>query len=86
MLVLQYKILPLVSDLGSTSDFSIGGQQIQQNVSSTPLLALILVQSFFTGFVIGKISEGTMKDGVKHSFILLAITLVISTGVSALFG
>jgi len=53
---------------------------------SMPLFIMLLIQSFFAGLVIGKISEGSVKKGIKHSFILLAITLLITTGARALFG
>jgi len=86
MLVLEFKILPLVTDLGGGE--GIGGmaaKEISTDDFSMPLFIMLLVQSFFAGLVIGKISEGTMKRGIKHSFILLAITLLITTGAKALF-
>ena len=86
MLVLQFKILPLVYDLSGAGGLSLSIQSVSPDASSKPLFILILVQSFFTGFVIGKISEGSFKDGIKHSFILLALTLIITTGVNAFFG
>lgn len=81
MLVLQYKILPLAQQLtqsGSTEASVATGSMY------LPMFILLLVQSFFTGLVIGKISEGSFKDGVKHSFILIAIAL-ITTGISRVF-
>jgi hypothetical protein len=50
-----------------------------------PMFVTIIVQSFFAGLVIGKISEGTLWAGVKHSFILIAITLLVVTGARVLF-
>ena len=93
MLVLEYNILPLVGDLSDPAKF-IGSTKLGLNVGaggmikdfSTPLFVMILVQSFFTGLVIGKISEGDIKRGFKHSFILLALTLLITTGARAFFG
>ena len=49
-------------------------------------LYLILVQGFFTGFVIGKLSEGSIKAGVKHSFTLMFLAFLISAGANALLG
>ncbi|MCK4996821.1 type II secretion system F family protein [Candidatus Pacearchaeota archaeon] len=86
MLVLEFKILPLVTDLGAGE--GIGGANstpVDSDDFSMPLFVMLLVQSFFAGLVIGKISEGTIKNGIKHSFILLAITLLITTGAKALF-
>jgi len=87
MLVLEFKILPMVYDISAVEGLSVGsGAGMDQGSFSTPLLAMILVQSFFAGLVIGKISEGTIKRGIKHSFILLALTLLITTGFRAIFG
>jgi hypothetical protein len=45
-----------------------------------------LSQGFFAGLVIGKISEGSIKSGLKHSLALVAMALIISTGARAFFG
>jgi hypothetical protein len=34
-------------------------------------LYLLVAQGFFAGLVIGKLGEGSIKAGVKHSFILM---------------
>lgn len=92
MLVLDIKILPLTEDLADTKDLGLSsgspglGSGGSAGGFSTPLFVMILIQSFFAGLVIGKISEGSLKDGIKHSFILVAITLLITTGVKTLFG
>ncbi|MBC8435301.1 type II secretion system F family protein [archaeon] len=89
ILVLQLYILPLTAGL-STGE-GIGGLGGESQTSSPdsdlsqPLFGLLLAQAFFAGLVIGKISEGNLKAGVKHSFILLALALLISSGASALF-
>lgn len=90
MLVLQYSILPLVTDLSLPSgevglSFGVGNPGNLTNFS-TPLFVMLLFQSFFAGLVIGKISEGSIRNGYKHSFILLAIALLVTTGARALFG
>jgi len=90
MLVLEFKILPLVSNLtggeGGAGPLSTSTENIDPSTFAKPLLIMLLVQSFFAGLVIGKTSEGSIKDGIKHSLILLAITLLASTGSTALFG
>lgn len=89
MLVLEFKILPLVTDLalgGDVSGMSFKPNSMSPEDFAMPLLVMLLVQSLFAGLVIGKISEGSIKDGIKHSFILLAITLLVTTGSRALFG
>ncbi len=86
MLVLEFKILPLVSNLsGNSPGLNVEAQKIDPSEFSTPLFVMILVQSFFAGLVIGKISEGSVRDGIKHSFILLVITLLMTTGARVLF-
>jgi len=85
MLVLEFRILPLVSELSSTDGLSVNAGNVNPNQFSTPLFVLIIVQSIFAGLVIGKISEGTIRRGIHHSFILLVITLLITTGAKAFF-
>ncbi len=85
MLVLEFKILPLVSDLGGTEGLAISTSSMDPDEFSMPLFVMLLVQSFFAGLVIGKISEGSVKSGFKHSFILLALTLLVTTGAKAFF-
>src|SRR3989344_255888 len=90
MLVLEYKILPLVTDLSIPSGetgLNVGiGQRGGIENFSTPLFIMIFIQSFFAGLVIGKISEGSIKQGYKHSFILLSLTLLITTAARAVWG
>jgi archaeal flagellar protein FlaJ len=86
MLVLEFKILPLVSDLQSTEGMALSVNAMDSEAFSFPLFVMLLVQSFFAGLVIGKISEGSLQSGVRHSFILLTITLLVTTGARVLFG
>lgn len=96
MLVLEFKIVPIMSNLGtissgSTLDFGaassvIGGASGASVLDfSTPFLLLLLTQGFFAGLVIGKISEGSVKAGLRHSFILVAISWIMSKGADLLF-
>lgn len=86
MLVLEFKILPLVSDLSGAEGLTVSVKSLDPDSFSMPLFVMLLVQSLFAGLVIGKISEGSVKNGIKHSFILLVTTLLITTGVRALLG
>lgn len=87
MLILEFKILPMIPAGGDFAEgLSIKTATITPTNFAMPLMIMLLVQSFFSGLVIGKISEGSLKDGIKHSFILLAITLLIKTGAKAVFG
>lgn len=86
MLILEFKIIPMIPSGQDISGLSIKIESMNPSDFAMPLLILLIVQAFFSGLVIGKISEGSLKDGVKHSFILLALTLLIKTGVTALLG
>jgi archaeal flagellar protein FlaJ len=89
MLVLEFKILPLVMDLGEGEVSGLTGPSVEKmnpEDFAMPLFIMLLVQSTFAGLVIGKISEGSVKNGIKHSFILLTITLLVTTGAKALLG
>lgn len=86
MLVMEFKILPLVSDLQTGEGLSVSISQMNPEEFSMPLFVMLLVQSFFAGLVIGKISEGTIRAGIRHSFILLTVTLLITMGARVLFG
>ncbi len=86
MLVMEFKILPLVSDLQQGEGLSLNVHAVDSANFSMPLFVMLLVQSFFAGLVIGKISEGTIRAGIRHSFVLLTVTLLVTTGTRALFG
>jgi len=86
MLVLEIKILPLVSGISDAEGLQISTADASSGDFSTPLFVMLIVQSVFAGLVIGKISDGSIKKGIRHSFILLATTLLITTGAKALFG
>ncbi|MEA3414256.1 MAG: type II secretion system F family protein [Nanoarchaeota archaeon] len=91
ILVLQFQIIPMVSGMGdlggslgigslSSSKIAVDQQQI-----SNSFLYLILVQGFFTGLIIGKLAEGNIKSGVKHSFGLMFLSFIISTLANIIF-
>ncbi len=100
MLVMQFKVLPIASQMGaemmgsSTDSSSIGssfgglmgGSRATPEQMARPFLWLLVAQGFFAGLVIGKLSEGSMKAGLKHSFILLVISFLIQTGANLFFG
>lgn len=96
MLVMQFKILPLtagVSSVGTLSSGDIGayidggaGGGASANAAASlarPLFYLLIVQGFFSGLTIGKISEGSLKAGIKHSIILIVMALMITSGARA---
>lgn len=52
-----------------------GGGNLQENISlyETWFSRLVFIQALFSGIIIGKLSEGELKAGLKHSAILFAI-------------
>lgn len=94
MLVMQFKILPLtagITPIGSVSatvssglpaDAVVGAADSAEKLAR-PFLFLLLVQGIFTGFTIGKLSEGRIKAGIKHSFVLSITAFLISSGARA---
>jgi flagellar protein FlaJ len=79
-LVMEFKILPLTSGIGSIGGFggfSSGITAAPEQAAiftvdqlTRPFLFLLLTQGLFTGLTIGKIGEGSLKAGIKHSFVL----------------
>jgi len=95
ILVLQFQIIPLLGGLASPGEGGLGGvvgfiggggAPINQTELSNAFLYLILVQGFFSGLTIGKLAEGTIKPGIKHSFILMVMAFIVSAGANAFFG
>ena len=78
-------------DLGGLGGFgggllSGGGQKATPEELARPFLWLLITQGLFAGLVIGKLSEGSVKSGLKHSFILMVISILFNTGLKAYFG
>lgn len=92
ILVLQFRILPMISgiaDVGTISEMGLtsgGGGGIDQSTLSFSFLYLLLIQGFFSGLIIGKLSEGNVKAGIKHSFILMFSAFLIATVANLFFG
>ena len=84
ILIMQFYIVPMISgisDLGSAGIGGISGEggSIEGAEISNAFLYLLLIQGFFSGLVIGKLSEGNMKSGIKHSFALVLMAFLISS-------
>jgi len=90
ILVMQFRILPLVtgiadvgtigSGVGSATGIGAVGGGIEQEAISQSFLYLLLVQGFFSGLAIGKLAEGSIKSGIKHSFALMLLSFLVSAG------
>jgi flagellar protein FlaJ len=98
IIVMQFQILPMVSgiaEVGSVTGGTIGGSggeasgegaEMDQGELSNAFLYLMLVQGLFTGLTIGKLAEGGVKAGVKHSFALMLISFVVSAAANVIMG
>ncbi|MBU0894938.1 MAG: type II secretion system F family protein [Nanoarchaeota archaeon] len=89
ILVMQFKILPMVSEIpGISSELNIskGGGAVSTEEISNAFLYLLLIQGFFSGLAIGKLAEGNIKAGIKHSFTLMLISFLVSAGTNLFFG
>ncbi len=83
ILVMQFQILPMVSgiaNVGGVAGIGISsGETIDQSQVASSFLYLLLVQGLFSGLIIGKLAEGNIKAGMKHSFILMLSSFFITT-------
>ena len=91
ILVMQFKIIPLLSNLANVQGagdigIGIGGGAAGEDVDfGTAFLFLLLIQGFFSGITIGLLSEGNIKAGVRHSFALMLVSFLIASGANILF-
>jgi flagellar protein FlaJ len=72
MLFVQVKFMPLIFKSFSTDVVKTDSMEIMDRA----FFILILVQALFTGLVIGKLGEGKVKAGIKHSAILLIVSFL----------
>jgi flagellar protein FlaJ len=99
ILVLQFQILPSLinivpageglseAGLGGLGGLGGGGSEpLNPEEITSSFVYLLLVQGLFTGLVIGKLAEGSIKAGVRHSFILIIIAFFVSTIANIIFG
>ncbi len=96
MLVMQFNILPLVGSAGSFGKLSVGELTSARDLETEsvfnaeelarPFLFLLLAQGLLAGLTIGKLAEGSIKAGIRHSFILAISAFLISTGANVFLG
>jgi len=67
---LTTSLLPYVTQLGASSIFGVN--KIAGLDFARGFFHLIMINSFFGGLIIGKISEGEARFGLKHAVILMA--------------
>jgi len=95
MLVMQFKVLPIAAGLSQglgSAEFGEysggigsligggGGEAADVEELTKPFVWLLTMQGLFAGLVIGKLSEGKVRAGLKHSFVLVIVSLLIDTG------
>ncbi len=98
ILIMEFKIIPLTENIAGFGSFGGGGISRIEDLTNmaggtagnvqdfrTPLLYLLLSQGFFMGLVIGKLTVGSLKSGVKHSLILMISAFLISGGARLFF-
>jgi len=89
MLIMQFRILPLTAGIGGVT--SLEGLQTPITATDSesikdltrPFLYLLLVQGSFAGLTIGKMAEGSIRAGIKHSIILVSLAFLITSGANA---
>ena len=90
ILVMQFQILPMVSGIADIGAIGLGGLSgsggIEQGEMANAFLYLLLIQGFFNGLTIGKLTEGSIKYGIKHSFALMLTAFLIAAGANLLLG
>jgi len=91
VLVMQFYIIPMIAGIASVGSLGAGeittsGSGITADEISKAFLYLLLIQGLFSGLTIGKLSEGDIRAGVKHSFTLVVLSFLISAGANILLG
>ncbi|MGB9708368.1 MAG: type II secretion system F family protein [Candidatus Pacearchaeota archaeon] len=97
MLFVEIKFMPLITGALAGTELQAGaggvggmgvslGGGVSKAIMERSFFILLLVQALFAGLVIGKLSEGSIKHGIKHSAILLAVSYLVITATRALVG
>ena len=73
LVVLQNYLIPALTVEGGVNiGFGAGGgQAISAETYYQTFIVFIIIQGFFAGLVAGKMAEGSMIGGIKHSIILI---------------
>lgn len=83
ILVMQFKILPMVQGIANVGAIgsvgASGASTTDTGDISGAFFYLLLIQGFFSGLTIGKLAEGSVKAGVKHSFALMLAAFLVSS-------
>jgi flagellar protein FlaJ len=72
LIVLQKYLMPSLLSF-SSAEGGMGSLEGTTEMYSDIFQWLILIEGFFSGLVVGKMAEGSLLAGLKHSFILIII-------------
>lgn len=87
IIVMQFRILPMMAGIANIETFgAIEGVGDEGLDFSQAFLYLLLIQGFFNGLSIGMLSEGSLKPGIKHSFVMMISAFIISSSANLLIG
>jgi archaeal flagellar protein FlaJ len=81
ILTIQIVFLPMLK----SNDINTSGVSIESINFNAYFLYLLIIQASFAGPIIGKISEGNAMAGIKHSIILLVISIPLYVIASMIF-
>lgn len=101
MIIVEMQILPITAGMGggiggimaggiggfdpsATTQVDLEGGGMDYEFTWA-FVSLLVTQGFFTGIVIGLLSEADAKAGIKHSFILVAMALLLYFGAKVIF-
>jgi flagellar protein FlaJ len=73
---LTTSLLPYLQDISATSFLGLGGEGIAQLNFAVGFFHLIMINALFGGLIIGKITEGEAKYGLKHTVILMSAAYI----------
>lgn len=88
MLILMLWLFPKLMEMSGSMQSGLGGlgsgvigkgDTLTEQELGKLFLILILVQGFFAGIMIGKFSEGSLKEGLIHSLVLMTASALIIT-------
>jgi archaeal flagellar protein FlaJ len=86
VLVMQFKIFPMMSGISVGFDGTPNKPSGSSEEIGSSFIYMIIVQGFFSGLAIGKLSQGSFKKGIKHSVTLMIMAFLVSTVANLFFG
>ena len=80
---MQKFLIPGLTQVGRAGEVFSGGQQITPEQLTeeykTIFRNLIFLQAMFAGLVVGKMSEGSILAGLKHSVAMTLVGVIVYT-------